>query len=138
MQLTQFTDYSLRVLMYVCQNQDKLVSTADICEFHFISKNHLLKVVNKLGGLGYVELKRGRGGGLRLNMDPHDINIGTLVTQIEPHMDIIECFNRENNTCVITKACKLKPIFKRAQNAFIEELRNFTLADVVNDPGLLG
>jgi len=131
MQLTYNTDYSLRVLMYLGTRQDELTSTKDISEYFKISQNHLVKIVNKLGKLGYLTLKRGRyGGGIKLAKSADQINIGEVVCQMEP-MDLVECFNSEKDTCRITMSCRLKaPLFK-ARQSFIEELSKSTLKDLL-------
>ena len=137
MQLTLNTDYSLRVLLYVAQNSDKQVSTREISEFFKISNNHLVKVVNNLGKLGYLTLKRGRyGGGIELAKSPENINIGEVVQKIEP-LDVVECFNPEKNTCNITSSCILKGILFKARKAFLDELKSKNLSDLLrNNPKL--
>ena len=131
MQLTYNTDYSLRVLLYLGQHQDELVSTREISEYFQISQNHLVKVVNKLGKLGYLTLKRGRyGGGIKLGKAPEDINIGEVVREMEP-LDIVECFNSEKNNCVITASCRLKGVLFTARKAFMDTLKKQTLQDLL-------
>ena len=131
MQLTLNTDYSLRVLLYVGERPDQLISTKEISEFYGISHNHLVKVVNNLGKLNYLTLKRGRyGGGMSLAQEPKNINIGKVVNSIEP-LDIVECFNKEKNKCIITTSCKLKGLLGKAKAAFLTELKNKTLADLL-------
>jgi Rrf2 family nitric oxide-sensitive transcriptional repressor len=134
MQLTLNTDYSLRVLLYAAQNQDERCSTRDISEYFNISNNHLVKVVNNLGKLGYLTLKRGRyGGGMTLAMPPSKINVGEVVQQIEP-LDIVECFNQEKNKCRISSSCKLKNVLFKAKKAFLDELKKTTLEDLLKNP----
>lgn len=131
MQLKQNTDYALRVLMYVAGKGDQQVSSREICDFYNISYSHTVKVVNKLGKLGYLDLKRGRyGGGINLAMDPADIEIATVVRQFETNMAVVECFNLDTNTCSIVGGCKLKFIFKDALEAFFDSLSGKTLADI--------
>lgn len=133
MQLTLNTDYSLRVLLYAAQNQDKICSTREISEYFNISNNHLVKVVNNLGKLGYLTLKRGRyGGGMTLAMSPSKINVGEVVHKIEP-LDIVECFNQEKNNCRISSSCKLKNVLFKAKKAFLDELKKTTLEDLLNN-----
>ena len=131
MQLTLNTDYSLRVLLYVAERPNELISTKDISQHFGISHNHLVKVVNTLGKLNYLTLKRGRyGGGMSLALKPEEINIGDVVNALEP-MDIVECFNSEKNSCIITSNCKLKGLLAKAKHSFLSELRQKTLADML-------
>lgn len=130
MHLTLHTDYSLRVLLYLKLRRDERSTIQEISEAYGISRNHLMKVVQRLAQLGYVDASRGRGGGLRLAMEPKQINIGRVVEQTEPNLDLVECFDMETNTCPIVPACELKSALGKAQQAFLETLRAYTLADL--------
>ena len=134
MHLTLQTDYALRVLLYVRLREDGKSTIEEIAVSYGISKNHLMKVVQRLAGLGYVNASRGRGGGLLLAKPPEEINLGRLVEQMEPHLDLVECFDREKNTCPIVPACDLKGILTEARDAFLETLLGYTLADLGTRP----
>ncbi|MGH8808294.1 MAG: Rrf2 family transcriptional regulator, partial [Noviherbaspirillum sp.] len=84
MRLTDYTDYSLRTLMYLGMNRDRLATIQDIADAYGISKSHLMKIVQQLGQAGLVETIRGRSGGLRLGKEPEQINIGEVVRNTEP------------------------------------------------------
>ncbi|MDF7800107.1 Rrf2 family transcriptional regulator [Pontiellaceae bacterium B1224] len=132
MHLKQHTDYALRILMYVARKRETQVSSREISDFYSISYSHTVKTVNKLGKLGYLELKRGRyGGGITLAMEPTRIEIGTVVRQFETNLDIVECFDETNNQCTLTGGCRLKSFFHEALNAFFDSLDGKTLADIV-------
>lgn len=131
MQLTRFSDYSLRVLLYLAAHDDRLVSVEEISRAYGISRHHVVKVVQRLVGEHLVASTRGRGGGLRLKRRPADINVGTLVRATEPHMNFVECFDRTANTCPIDSACGLKHVLRNAQQAFFDVLDGSTLADFV-------
>jgi Rrf2 family transcriptional regulator, nitric oxide-sensitive transcriptional repressor len=125
--LTQFSDYSLRVVLYLAAHPDDLASVDEISRSYGISRNHLIKVVQRLTDLGVVASTRGRAGGFRLAKSPEEINIGWLVRQTEPHFHLVECFDPETNTCPIAPACGLKVALYRAQQAFLEVLDGYTL-----------
>ncbi len=132
MQLTLNTDYSLRVLLYVAERPNQLISTKEISEFFQISQNHLVKVVNVLGKLGYLKLQRGRyKGGITLAKLPSEINLGEVIKQIEP-LDLLECFDPKNKNCRITSTCKLKGVLIRAKLNFVEELKKTQLSDLLS------
>lgn len=138
MRLTLYTDYSLRVLLYIGIKGTETLSTAqDVSDAYGISKSHLTKVVHELGKLGLIETVRGRGGGFRLNMAPKDINIGDVVRKMEDDFHLVECFNCATNKCVITPVCKLKDALHEALAAYFKVLDSYTLADFVeNNEGL--
>ncbi|MGM0766554.1 MAG: RrF2 family transcriptional regulator [Pseudomonadota bacterium] len=132
MHITRYTDYSIRVLIYLAVQGDRLTTIQEIADSYEISKNHLMKVVHQLNKKGYIETIRGKKGGMRLHMSPGDINMGILVRETEQDMSIVECFSSKNG-CRITPVCGLKSIFAEALNAFLETLDKYTLADVIQE-----
>lgn len=132
MQLTRYTDYSLRVLLYLAATEPGVrVTVSDIAETYAIARNHLLKVVNRLGQLGYVETIRGKGGGILLARDSRDIGIGQVVRDMEARLQIIDC---NEPPCPLAGACQLKGILDRAAEAFLNVLDQYTLADLSRRP----
>src|SRR5690554_5734963 len=132
MHITRYTDYSLRVLIYLAEQGDGLTTIQEIADSYEISKNHLMKVVHQLNKKGYIETIRGKKGGMRLHMAPNEINIGVLVRETEQDLSIVECFSSKN-ACKITPVCGLKAMFAEALKAFLETLDKYTLADVIQD-----
>jgi Rrf2 family transcriptional regulator, nitric oxide-sensitive transcriptional repressor len=132
MQLTLYTDYSLRMLIYlgICKDGGTIAEVAD--HFH-ISKNHLVKVAHHLGKTGYIHTTRGRAGGLRLAKSPEKINLGSVVRDTEPNFALVECFHRDGNHCMITMGCQLKSILLEAHQAFLKVLDNYSLADLLEN-----
>ncbi len=132
MQLTQFTDYSLRLVLYLATHPDRLVPLPEVSRAYGVSQHHMVKVVQRLVDARVVASARGRGGGLRLNMPPSRIGLGTLVRMTEPDLELVECFNRSTNTCPIDRACGLKKALAEAQNAFLAVLDGYTIADFLS------
>jgi Rrf2 family transcriptional regulator, nitric oxide-sensitive transcriptional repressor len=136
MRLTTYTDYSLRVLIYLGVQSDKLVTIKQISEHYGISNNHLLKVVHQLGLLGFIETVRGRNGGLRLARPASQIVIGDVVRKMEQDMALVHCFAAEGridpaSECRIMNACVLKGALSKALQAFLDVLDQYTLAELV-------
>lgn len=135
MRLTLYTDYSLRVLLYLgMKDSEKLSTIQEIADAYNISKNHLMKVTYDLGQLGLIETIRGRGGGIRLKVDPKDINVGQVVRHTEEDFHVVECFDKENNMCKISATCQLKGVLHEATVAFLSVLDKYTLADFLHSP----
>jgi Rrf2 family nitric oxide-sensitive transcriptional repressor len=130
MQLTRHSDYSLRVLIYLSVHRDALATIPQIAAAYGISRGHLMKVVQELGQLGYVETVRGRGGGLRLALSATQIRLGDVVRKTEERLDLVECLSRSGSTCRIEPACRLKAALQHALSAFVETLNGYTLADI--------
>lgn len=137
MQLTAYTDYSLRVLMYLAVHEDRLSTIAEMAAVYDISKNHLMKIVHQLSQEGFIETVRGRGGGLRLGQSPKRVKLGQVVRQMEPHFNVVECFDPSTNHCPITPACGLSHVLVEARDAFLAILDRYTLADIIQDKDAL-
>lgn len=134
MRLSLFTDYSLRVLMFAALKGESF-SLSEVSEAYGISRNHLVKVVNHLAKLGYLETKRGRGGGIGIGMPPEEIRLGLLVRRTENSPVLVECFDPKANTCPINGVCRLKGVLSKAAAAFYDELDRHTVADLVGGTG---
>ncbi|GAE24979.1 nitrite-sensitive transcriptional repressor NsrR [Halalkalibacter wakoensis JCM 9140] len=133
MHLTSYTDYALRTLIYLgSKKNSELARIKDIAMIYHISNNHMSKVVYELGQLGLIKTIRGKNGGIKLALNPKEINIGAVVRNTE-NMQIVECFDRKNNTCIITSACKLKFALNEALQAYLSVLDTYTLADVLTN-----
>lgn len=130
MQLKQFTDYALRVMLFVGREGDRTCTMAEIADYYDISLEHLRKVVHRLARLGYLRSARGRGGGLCMGRDPATICIGDVVAAMEIDLNIIDC---EGLDCVLLPGCSLKSALDRASRAFIDSLNEVTLADLLGD-----
>lgn len=130
MHITRYTDYSLRMLIYLAVEGDRLATIQEIADSYDISKNHLMKVAHQLHRKGYIETVRGKNGGLRLHRAPADINIGVLVRETEHDLNLVECFSPKGS-CAITPVCGLKSIFAEALKAFLATLDQYTLEDVL-------
>jgi Rrf2 family nitric oxide-sensitive transcriptional repressor len=131
MRLTVYTDYALRVLMYLALKDDKLATIAEISKRYGISTNHLMKVAHQLGVAGYVETVRGRGGGLRLAKRMEAIGLGEVVRFTEPDMAIVSCFKPIEAPCAIRPACVLRQALQKSRDAFMDVLDEYTLRDLV-------
>jgi len=134
MRLTLYTDYSLRVLLYLAYKKDKMVTITELAEFYEVSRNHLVKVVHNLGIQGYILTTRGKNGGLRLGRPANEIVIGDVVRKMEPDFELLECFNVATDHCVITKSCSLKSVLIGARDDFLKTLDQYTIADAVKIP----
>jgi Rrf2 family transcriptional regulator, nitric oxide-sensitive transcriptional repressor len=131
MRLTTFTDYSLRVLIYLGTHDNRQASVGEIAIAYGISKNHLMKVILFLADEGYVVTARGKGGGVRLKHDPNRIRIGEVVRKSEADSVLVECFSPGTSECRIERSCLLRGAFHRAVQAFYAVLDTYTLADLV-------
>ena len=127
MQLTRYTDYSLRVLLYLAVHADRLVTISEISDAYGISRNHLVKVVHELGGLGFVRTQRGKSGGMELARPAAEINVGDVVRHTERTLTVVNC---NTPLCPIRPACELRDLLFDARDAFLAVLDQHTLRDL--------
>ncbi|CAB3666424.1 Rrf2 family transcriptional regulator [Paraburkholderia rhynchosiae] len=140
MRLTDYTDYSLRVLLYLAVRDQGLSTIQDISDAYGISKNHLMKVVQQLSELGWVETVRGRNGGLRLAEQTRARTVGEVVRATESDFALVACLpdqNGERRPCVITPQCRLRSALEAARHAFLAELDRHTIGEVAGPQGPL-
>jgi Rrf2 family nitric oxide-sensitive transcriptional repressor len=137
MRLTVFSDYTLRVLMYVALDRTRLATIPEIAAAYGISENHLMKVVHQLARAGIVESVRGKGGGIRLARAPEEIRLGEIVRTSEGDAPIVDCLSGNPQACRITSSCRLKGILVNAFEALYDSLDEHTLADLVDNPRVL-
>ena len=133
MRLTQWTDYTLRVLMYCAASKERAepVTITEIAEKHGISRSHLTKIVQQLAARGWLETTRGRGGGMRLAIPAKDLFLGTVVRATETDFAVVECFEPSQNQCRMNPNCRLKGILNQATQSFLAVLDGITLVDLV-------
>ena len=132
MKLTAFTDYSLRVLIYLAAQPERRATIGEIAASFAVSEHHLTKVVHFLGKEGWLANIRGKGGGLALAKPPEAINIGDVVRHTEGGA-IVECFGEGGGACRITGLCRLQGVLGEAVAAFHAVLQRYTLADLVHN-----
>ncbi len=130
MRLTNLTDYALRQLMYLGQNEDRLCTIAEIAQYHQISQAHLMKVTHLLAKGGWIQTQRGKNGGMRLARAPEDINLGELVRYTETDLAVVECLGSGTH-CILSGRCNLSNILKQALVQFLSYLDNYTLRDII-------
>jgi len=129
LQLTRYTDYGLRVLMFLAISpQDKLSSIDEVSELYDVSRNHVNKIIHQLGKAGIIITKRGKGGGFKLASAPEAINLGETVRLLEGNVRLVDC---NVPPCRIAHACRLNGILAEAMLAFFAVLDGYTLADLV-------
>lgn len=137
MRLTFHTDYALRMLIHLAIHDGASVRVTDVAESYGLSRNHLLKVANRLSRMGFIVTSRGRAGGIALARSPAEINLGAVVRGMEDDFALVECMKAEGGACAIAPACRLKGLVAKALDAFMTVFDQYTLADIVKNKGAL-
>ncbi|MEE4216216.1 MAG: Rrf2 family transcriptional regulator [Xanthomonadales bacterium] len=130
MKLTRFTDYSLRVLIYLGLRDNGRVTIREISEAYGISRNHLMKVVSLLTRMGYLDARRGPGGGIALAKPANEIIVANVVRDMEDDLNLVECFCK-GGSCIIKPVCELRSVLTMALGAYLETLEKYTLSDLL-------
>lgn len=130
MELLRYTDYTLRVLIYLALRPDRRATVGDIAVDFRVSHNHLTKIVHRLATSGYVTTTRGKGGGMVLARDPHEIGIGEVVRFTETNLELVECLHPY---CPIVAGCRLRGVFREARDAFLAALDRHTIGSIIGD-----
>jgi len=138
MRLTFYTDYALRLLIYLAVKPEGLASVGEVAEAYRISRAHLTKVAHEMRKAGYVEAVRGRAGGLRLARAPGEIRVGDVIRQTEPDMALVPCFEPICAPCPIVPACGLIGVVREARDAFLNVADRYTLEHLIARRAELG
>jgi Rrf2 family nitric oxide-sensitive transcriptional repressor len=133
MRLSEYTDYSLRVLMHCARHADRLVTITELTQAHGLSRNHVMKIVSDLARGGLLATTRGRGGGLRLGRPADQIRVGDVVRECETDFRLVECFDDRTNHCALSMSCRLRHVFQAGLQAYFRELDGVTLADLIGE-----
>lgn len=134
MRLTTFTDYGLRMLMRMASAPDRAFSTAALADEFGLSRNHLAKIMQRLAQAGYVDTRRGGGGGATLARPAHDIRLGALIRLLEDGQPLVECLGADGGGCTLDGRCRLKMRLRSAEDAFMADMDRQTLADIALPP----
>lgn len=130
MKLSKHADYAIRVLLHLAIQPGRKVSIADIAASENISRNHLMKVSQKLARLGYIVGYRGKGGGIALAKPARGIDLGKLLQQVERNLQPVEGIESGQEP---KSGRLLEYLIEDARLRFVESVSRFTLADLVED-----
>ncbi|AKM11485.1 Rrf2 family transcriptional regulator [Croceicoccus naphthovorans] len=128
MRLTRYTDYSLRVLIHLALNDDRICSIGEISRTYDVSHNHMMKVVNALAHAGFIETVRGRAGGTRLARPAEEISVGEVVRHTEEGFQLADC-----SGCTLSPACGLTGVLAKGMEAMMAVFDSYTITDLLND-----
>jgi len=134
MRLTLYTDYSLRVLLYLALKKGQMVTISEVASFYKVSRSHLMKAVHNLGMRGYIVTRRGKNGGMRLSRPAHEIVIGDVIRKMERDSDLLGCFNATDESCGNTRICSVKSMMINARDNFFDMPDRHTIADALKPP----
>ena len=133
MRLTVFSDYTLRVLMYLALDRTRLATIPEIAAAYTVSELFLFKILQPLVENGLVETVRGRNGGVRLGRPADQITLFDVVRVTEESFAMAECFENDNTDCPLVDSCALNAALREALGAFFDVLARHTIADLAKE-----
>ena len=131
MQISKFTDYTFRALIYLARHREKNATVNSLAEYLEVSEHHMKKVIHKLAKTEYIISTKGRNGGLKLGVEPREINLGKVLIATEENLSLVECMDNSKLCPLMTSGCKLKGIISNSLQSFINELSQYTLEDIL-------
>lgn len=131
MQLSKFTDYAFRALIYLAENDNRLCTVEELAEKLNASEHHIKKIIHRLAKTEYIVSIKGRSGGLKLGLNPEEINLGEVLKITEDNLNIVECFNKKSGCPLMETGCKFKKIVSDSLMMFMEEFSKYTLKDIL-------
>ena len=131
MQISKFTDYAYRALIYLAKNREELATVDKLAEYLQVSEHHMKKVIHKLAKTEYIISTKGRNGGLKLGIEPSNINLAKVLMATDENLNLVECMDKPNLCPLMSSGCKLKGIFSKSLQSFINELSHYTLEDIL-------
>ena len=132
MRLNLKTDYALRILLHAARRQGEIITSQEVADTYNITPANVTQIVNALKKKNYLAVKRGRyGGGFTLSAPPEEMFIGNIIKDVEPDLDLVQCFSKERNTCPIIDQCKLAGLMYSGLKAFLDKMNEQTLADII-------
>lgn len=133
MNLTAFTDVSLRLIMRLAVADDgELLTTRAVADMLSVPYTHMTKAVARLSDMGLVEARRGRGGGLLLTEAGHASSVGAIARELEGEGDLASC--EGSPPCPLREACQLRVALAQAQEAFYASLDQVSVESLVAAP----
>ncbi|MEG2935160.1 MAG: Rrf2 family transcriptional regulator [Clostridium sp.] len=131
MQISKFTDYAFRALIYLAKNREDIATVDKLAAHLEVSEHHMKKVIHKLAKTEYIISTKGRNGGLKLGLEPNQINLGKILITTEENLSLVECMDNPKLCPLMTSGCKLKGIISNSLQGFIDELSKYTLEDIL-------
>jgi Rrf2 family protein len=132
--LTNKGKYGLKALVYLAQlPQGQLALVNDIAGANNIPKKFLDAILGELRNAGFVQSRKGKGGGYRLARLPEDIRVGSIVRVLDGPLAPYPCASRTRyepcDDCDVT-TCQVRHIMLDVREAIAEVLDHKTLAEM--------
>lgn len=137
MQITTFSDYCLRILIFLAVTDVEKASAREIAQCYGVSVHHVAKASQWLVRQGHIAASRGKSGGVRLARKPEDIKIGEVIRKAEEGTGLVECM-RQGGDCAIAGPCGLEAVLHEGREAFFDALDRYSLADAISRKHAIG
>ncbi len=135
--LSKKTKYGLKALTYLArhQNDEGLVSINDIATCEKISRKFLESILLSLKKAGFLNSKKGKGGGYYLIKNATEIKMVDVFRVLEGPIAMLPCvslnYYEECQDCPDEKSCGLHKLMIQVRDNTLKIFRNHTLQDLV-------
>ena len=108
----------------------------DIAKREQIPMKFLELILLDLKKAGFVQSKKGKGGGYYLNRLPHSISVGQLIRALDGPLALLPCVSvmayERCEECPDEETCGIRSVFKEVRDSTAAILERTTLAQMAN------
>lgn len=132
MLISRKTKYAIKAMQYLAKVSDhQPVLISEISESQSIPHKFLELILLELKKHGYVQSRKGKGGGYLLSKSPEEISLGDLVNSLEGGFAPIPCVDpKQTNLCDECgdgELCALKSYMTEVHQSMAQILNHTTL-----------
>jgi len=127
--------YGLKAMIHLAELQGAGgIQGAAIAEAQQIPKKFLDTILGELRNAGFVNSKKGKGGGYTLAKPAHEIRVGHIIRVLDGPLAPIQCASKTSyrrcDDCTDERRCGVRLVMLEAREAISRVLDNRTLAEM--------
>ena len=126
--------YALRVMVHFAQRGgEEYIPLKEIAEEEDISQKYLESIMTVLSKADFVDAVHGKGGGYRLNREPEEYTVGSILKLTEGSLNAVSCTSQGAAACSRTECCETKPMWDKLDKMIDEFFEGITLEDLLKE-----
>ena len=126
--------YALRVMVRFAQlGREEYIPLKEIAEKEGISQKYLESIMTVLSKAGFLDALHGKGGGYRLNREPKEYTVGSILKLTEGSLNAVSCTTQGAAACSRTECCETKPMWDKLDKMIDEFFEGITLEDLLKE-----
>ncbi|MBT3200530.1 MAG: Rrf2 family transcriptional regulator [Phycisphaerales bacterium] len=136
MSVSQKCQYALRALFELARRDtNRPTAMTDIAKIQAIPPKFLELILSELRQGGFIDSRRGRGGGYVLKVRPEALTIGVIIRFVDGPVAPVKCVAGDvpsEVTCRLYGNCAFMDMWSRARDAVASVYDNTTFQDLVD------